>query len=204
MAKNIYVVTFVDGTVENFTNKKAIKAVKANVANVTTNGTDITSEFIKVVPTVAADVVEVAETVKTETVETVANESRATLLFTASRGSNKSLTWRQVVVKPNEELVKVKGCAALLPVSVAEAIGTDKFVSWIDQDRIEQAVGEYKQLRGMASTFSDVFTRFCKVNDITGADKLTTVLELFSIILHNISDGNTTGGWEHAEEVEAA
>lgn len=127
------------------------------------------------------------------------NGPKATLLFRASRGNSKKFTWQQVVVEPDDELVKVKGCAAMLPTPVAEALGTDKFVSWIDQEQAEKAVAESKQVRGLASTFSDVFNRYCKVTETTGADKVTTVLGIFTDIIHSIEEGTRTGGWERAE-----
>ena len=133
---------------------------------------------------------------------------KATLLFTASRGNSKRLSWKRIIVNPEDELVKVKGCAALLPVQVAEAIGSSKFVSWFDQEQAEKCVAENKQIRGMASTFSDVFNRYCKVAELRGADKLETVIAIFTDILYDIRIGVTEGEWarpepEVPEEVEA-
>lgn len=232
MAKRIYNVTMADGTTAEYTNKKEIKKLDG-IAQVTVNGDDITTEFVKedkdmaentVIEATTEDVVEELEAPKNEYDEAVeavkavedaqaeveAIEEpkeqagpKATLLFKASRGNSKKFTWQQVVVNPDDELVKVKGCAAMLPTPVAEALGTDKFVSWIDQEQAEKAVAESKQVRGLASTFSDVFNRYCKVTETTGADKVTTVLGIFTTILNYIEEGTTTGGWERAEAAPA-
>jgi len=224
MAKK-YNVTFANGTEQVVNSKKAVKALEG-ILKVTVDGQDITSEFVKEGEVMveienttveaqeneyaeAIEAIEAVEEAQAEVEELEAPEGpKATLLFTASRGNAKRLTWKQVIVNPDDEVVKVKGCAAMLPVQVAEAIGSSKFVSWFDQEQAEKCVAENKQVRGMASTFSDVFARYTKVNEIKGADKLETVLEIFTGILHSIDLGITEGEWARPEpevpaEVEA-
>lgn len=227
MAKKIYIATLANGTVQEVSTKKAVKALEG-IVSVTLDGQDITNEFVKEDKAMAenkniaieaeaqeneyVEAVEAIEAVEEAQAEVEALEApagpKATLLFTASRGNSKRLSWKQVIVNPEDELVKVKGCAALLPTPVAEAIGSSKFVSWFDQEQAEKCVAENKQVRGMASTFSDVFNRYCKVNELTGQDKLTTVLNIFQGILNDIEAGVTEGEWarpepEVPEEVEA-
>jgi hypothetical protein len=214
MAKK-YNVTFANGTEQTVNSKKAVKALEG-IIKVTVEGQDITNEFVKKDEVMAeneyVETIEAIETVEEAQAEVEAIEApegpKATLLFTASRGNAKRLAWKQVIVNPEDEVVKVKGCAAMLPIQVAEAIGSTKFVSWFDQEQAEKCVAEGKQVRGMASTFSDVFARYTKVNEIKGADKLETVLEIFTGILHTIDLGITEGEWarpepEVPEEVEA-
>ena len=206
MAKKIYIATLANGTVQEVSTKKAVKALEG-IVSVTLDGQDITNEFVKEDKAMAenkniaieagaqeneyVEAVEAIEAVEEAQAEVEALEApagpKATLLFTASRGNAKRLSWKQVIVNPEDELVKVKGCAALLPTPVAEAIGSSKFVSWFDQEQAEKCVAENKQVRGMASTFSDVFNRYCKVNELTGQDKLVTVLNIFQGILNDIN-----------------
>ena len=205
MAKKIYIATLANGTVQEVSTKKAVKALEG-IVSVTLDGQDITNEFVKEDKAMAENK-NIAIEAEVEAVEAPAGP-KATLLFTASRGNAKRLSWKQVIVNPEDELVKVKGCAALLPTPVAEAIGSSKFVSWFDQEQAEKCVAENKQVRGMASTFSDVFNRYCKVNELTGQDKLTTVLNIFQGILNDIEAGVTEGEWARPEpevpaEVEA-
>ena len=205
MAKKIYIATLTNGTVQEVSTKKAVKALEG-IVSVTLDGQDITNEFVKE-DKVMAENKNIAIEAEVEAVEAPAGP-KATLLFTASRGNAKRLSWKQVIVNPEDELVKVKGCAALLPTPVAEAIGGSKFVSWFDQEQAEKCVAENKQVRGMASTFSDVFNRYCKVNELTGQDKLTTVLNIFQGIINDIEAGVTEGEWARPEpevpaEVEA-
>lgn len=205
MAKKIYIATLANGTVQEVSTKKAVKALEG-IVSVTLDGQDITNEFVKE-DKVMEENKNIAIEAEVEAVEAPAGP-KATLLFTASRGNAKRLSWKQVIVNPDDELVKVKGCAALLPTPVAEAIGSSKFVSWFDQEQAEKCVAENKQVRGMASTFSDVFNRYCKVNELTGQDKLVTVLYIFQGILNDIEAGVTEGEWarpepEVPEEVEA-
>ena len=205
MAKKIYIATLTNGTVQEVSTKKAVKALEG-IVSVTLDGQDITNEFVKE-DKVMAENKHIAIEAEVEAVEAPAGP-KATLLFTASRGNAKRLSWKQVIVNPEDELVKVKGCAALLPTPVAEAIGSSKFVSWFDQEQAEKCVAENKQVRGMASTFSDVFNRYCKVNELTGQDKLVTVLYIFQGILNDIEEGVTEGEWARPEpevpaEVEA-
>lgn len=205
MAKKIYIATLANGTVQEVSTKKAVKALEG-IVSVTLDGQDITNEFVKE-DKVMAENKNIAIEAEVEAVEAPAGP-KATLLFTASRGNAKRLSWKQVIVNPEDELVKVKGCAALLPTPVAEAIGSSKFVSWFDQEQAEKCVAENKQVRGMASTFSDVFNRYCKVNELTGQDKLVTVLYIFQGILNDIEEGVTEGEWARPEpevpaEVEA-
>ena len=225
MAKKIYIATLANGTVQEVSTKKAVKALEG-IVSVTLDGQDITNEFVKedkaraenknIAIEAAAqenEAVKAVEAVKEAQAEVEAPEApagpKATLLFTASRGNVKRLSWKQVIVNPEDELVKVKGCAALLPTPVAEAIGSSKFVSWFDQEQAEKCVAENKQVRGMASTFSDVFNRYCKVNELTSQDKLVTVLNIFQGILNDIEADVTEGEWARPEpevpaEVEAA
>ena len=225
MAKKIYVALLANGTTQEVTSKKAVKALEG-IVSVTVDGQDITNEFVKEGEVMAenkntaieaqeteyVEAIEAIEAVEEAQAEVEALEApagpKATLLFTASRGNAKRLGWQRIIVNPEDELVKVKGCAALLPVPVAEAIGSTKFVSWFDQAQAEQCVAENKQIRGMASTFSDVFNRYCKVNELTAQDKLVTVLHIFQGILNDIEAGITEGEWarpepEVPEEVEA-
>ena len=227
MAKK-YNATFANGTEQVVTSKKAIRALEG-ITKVTVGGQDITTEFVKEDEVMAENknIAIEAEAEENEYVETIESIEaveeaqaeveapevpegpKATLLFTASRGNAKRLTWKQIIVNPEDEVVKVKGCAAMLPIQVAEAIGSTKFVSWFDQEQAEKCVAEGKQVRGMASTFSDVFARYTKVNEIKGADKLETVLGIFQGILNDIEAGITEGEWarpepEAPEEVEAS
>lgn len=227
MAKKIYIATLANGTVQEVSTKKAVKALEG-IVSVTLDGQDITNEFVKEDKAMAenkniaieaeaqeneyVEAVEAIEAVEEAQAEVDAIEApkgpKATLLFTASRGNARRLAWRQIIVNPEDEVVKVKGCAAMLPIQVAEAIGSTKFVSWFDQEQAEKCVAEGKQVRGMASTFSDVFARYCKVAELTGADKLETVLYIFTSVLYDISIGITEGEWarpepEVPEEIEA-
>ena len=202
MAKKIYIATLANGTVQEVSTKKAVKALEG-IVSVTLDGQDITNEFVKEDKAMAEN-----KNIAIEAEVEAPAGPKATLLFTASRGNAKRLSWKQVIVNPDDELVKVKGCAALLPTPVAEAIGSSKFVSWFDQEQAEKCVAENKQVRGMASTFSDVFNRYCKVNELTGQDKLVTVLYIFQGILNDIEEGVTEGEWARPEpevpaEVEA-
>ena len=214
MAKK-YNVTFANGTEQVVNSKKAVKALEG-IIKVTVDGQDITNEFVKEDEVMAnneyVEAIEAIEAVEEAQAEVDAIEApegpKATLLFTASRGNARRLAWKQIIVNPEDEVVKVKGCAAMLPIQVAEAIGSTKFVSWFDQEQAEKCVAEGKQVRGMASTFSDVFARYTKVNEIKGADKLETVLAIFKGILNDIEAGITEGEWarpepEVPEEVEA-
>lgn len=224
MAKK-YTVTFANGTEQTVNSKKAVKALEG-IVSVTLDGQDITNEFVKEDEVMVentniaieaeeneyVEAIEAIEAVEEAQAEVEAIEApagpKATLLFTASRGNAKRLSWKQVIVNPEDEVVKVKGCAAMLPTQVAEAIGGSKFVSWFDQELAEKCVAEGKQIRGMASTFSDVFNRYCKVNELTGQDKLATVIAIFTGILYDISLGITEGEWARPEpevpaEVEA-
>ena len=120
------------------------------------------------------------------------------LLFTASRGKNTKLAWNEVVVNPDDATQKVKGCAIELPTQVAELIGNDKFVSYIDKDIIARCVEEQKAVRGTASTVSDVFTRYCKVTDTKG-DRIAVALAVFGEVLAAIEAGTTNGAWVRPE-----
>lgn len=209
--KNTYIATLANGTVETLTNKKAVKALKG-IVSVTCNGNDITTEFVKedknmVEKNVYTEVVEAIETLEEAQAEVDALEEvqgpKNTLLFIASRGKSTFLRWFQIPVTEADETIKVKGCAALLPTQVAEAIGTNKFVSWLNQDIVEQFVAEGKPVRGMASTISDVFNRYIKVTELEGADKVNTVYNVFREVLTEIEAGNTNGGWERPQETEA-
>lgn len=211
MAKKTYVATLANGSVQEVTSKKAVLALE-DIIKVTLNDKDVTSEFIKEdndmveVQNIEAQVEDtqaeapVAEI--TEVQEAPVVEDIATLLFTASRGNSKQFNWYQVVYNTNEEKVKVKGCAALLPQSVANTIADNKFVSWMPQEMFQQSVDEDKPVRGMASTVSDIFTRYCKVNEVKGADKVRTVLNIFKDILSQIEAGTTSGNWTRPEPIK--
>lgn len=208
MAKKIYNVTFANGTIEEYTSKKAVQALEG-IVTVTVNGQDITNEFIKE-DNAMAEKNEYTEAIETiEAVEAAEQEvaelegPKFTILFTASRGTNKKLDWYQIEVKPEDETIKVKGCAAELPIQVANVLGKDKFVAWVDQTLIERFITEGKPVRGMASTISDVFNRYIKVTELKGADKNNTVYNVFREVIADIETGTTAGGWEHEpEEVE--
>lgn len=208
--KNTYIATLANGTVETLTSKEAVKALEG-IVSVTCNGEDITTEFVKEDKDMAentyVEAIEAIEAVEEAQAEVDALEEpqgpKNTLLFIASRGKVTFLRWFQIPVTEADETVKVKGCAALLPTQVAEAIGTNKFVSWLDQDIVEKFVAEGKSVRGMASTISDVFNRYIKVTELEGADKVNTVYNVFREVLAEIEAGNTNGGWEHVQEVEA-
>lgn len=208
MAKKIYNVTFANGTIEEYTSKKAVQALEG-IATVTVNGQDITNEFIKEDNAMAekneyTEAIEAIETVEAAKQEVAELEGpKFTVLFTASRGTNKKLNWYQIEVKPEDETTKVKGCAAELPIQVAEALGKDKFVAWVDQSLIERFIAEGKPVRGMASTISDIFNRYIKVTELKGADKNNTVYNVFREVIADIETGTIAGGWEHEpEEVE--
>ena len=208
MAKKIYNVTFANGTIETYTSKKAVQALEG-IATVTVNGQDITNEFIKEDNAMAekneyTEAIEAIEAVEAAEQEVAELEGpKFTVLFTASRGTNKKLNWYQIEVKPEDKTAKVKGCAAELPIQVAEALGKDKFVAWVDQSLIERFIAEGKPVRGMASTISDIFNRYIKVTELKGADKNNTVYNVFREVIADIETGTTAGGWEHEpEEVE--
>ena len=136
-----------------------------------------------------------------ETAEETAIEEagpKTMLLFTASRGKNTKLAWNVIEVNADDATQKVKGCAIELPTQVAELIGNDKFVSYIDKDIIARCVEEQKAVRGTASTVSDVFTRYCKVTDTKG-DRITVALAVFGEVLAAIEAGATNGAWVRPE-----
>lgn len=210
--KNTYIATLANGTVETLTNKKAVKALEG-IVSVTCNGEDITAQFVKEDKHMVenntyveeVEAIDVPEEVPAEVeVEEIEEEQgpKNTLLFIASRGKSTFLRWFQIPVTEGDETIKVKGCAALLPIQVAETIGTNKFVSWLDQDIVEKFIAEGKPMRGMASTISDVFNRYIKVTELEGADKVNTVYNVFREVLAEIEAGNTNGGWEHPQEPE--
>lgn len=120
------------------------------------------------------------------------------ILFTASRGKNTQLNWYNITVNEDDEKVKIKGCAAELPTQVAEAAGTDKFIALVDKTTIERCVAENKAVRGTASTFSDVYNRYTKVEDVKG-DKTEIVLGIFKGILDAIEAGINDLGWTRPE-----
>lgn len=147
------------------------------------------------------DVTMAENTKAIETAEATAIEEarpKTMLLFTASRGKNTKLAWNEVVVNPDDATQKVKGCAVELPAQVAELIGNDKFVSYIDKDIIARCVEEQKAVRGTASTVSDVFTRYCKVTDTKG-DRVAVALAVFGEVLAAIEAGTTNGAWVRPE-----
>lgn len=148
--------------------------------------------------------VTVAENTKAIATATAVEEasSKTMLLFTASRGKNTKLAWNEVVVNPDDATQRVKGCAIELPTQVAELIGNDKFVSYIDMDIITRCVKEQKAVRGTASTVFDVFTRYCKVTDTKG-DRIAVALAVFGEVLAEIEAGTTNGAWVRPEPEKA-
>ena len=120
------------------------------------------------------------------------------LLVTASRGKNTKLAWNVVDVNEDDETQKVKGCAIELPTKVAEIIGNDKFISYIDLDIIAKCVEEHRAVRGTASTVSDVFNRYCKVTDTKG-ERVAVALEVFGTILTAVENGEHNGAWVRPE-----
>lgn len=209
MAKKVYMVTFANGTIEEYTNKKAIKALEG-IAQVTVNGEDITTEFVKedevMAENIYTEAIEAIEAVEAAEAEVAAIEEAGpvnTILFTASRGNNKNLNWYYIRTEAGEAYTRVKGCAIEVPEGVAEAIGANKFVAWVPQELVEKTVEEGRQVRGMASTFTDVFNRYVKVTGAGGLNRTETVVEIFRGILEAIEEGTTAGGWERYEEAEA-
>lgn len=206
MAKKIYVAVLANGSTVEVGSKKAVRELEGLVS-VTVDGADVTAEFVEA-PTEYTEAVEAVEAVEEAQAEVEALEGpQDYILFTASRGNAQRLTWRQIPVAPDDEVVKVKGCAALIPVQVAEAIGSDKFVSYIPQAMLERSVAEGKPVRGLASTVSDVFNRYTKVLEIKGADRVETALAVFAEVLEAIDAGVVEGEWARPEpeapEVEA-
>lgn len=201
MAKKIYVVALANGSVVEAGSKKAVRELEG-IVSVTVDGADVTADFVEA-PTEYTEYTEAVEAI--EAVEEAQAEVEALegpvpyILFTASRGNAQRLTWRQAIVNPDDELVKVRGCAALLPTQVAEAIGSDKFVSYIPQAMLERSVAEGKPVRGLASTVSDVFNRYTKVLEIKGADRIETALAVFAEVLEAIDGGVTEGEWARPE-----
>lgn len=198
MAKKIYVVALANGSVVEVNSKKAVRELEG-ILSVTVDGADVTADFVEA-PTEYVEAVEAIEAVEEAQAEVEALEGLVPyILFTASRGNAQRLTWRQAIVNPDDELVKVRGCAALLPTQVAEAIGSDKFVSYIPQAMLERSVAEGKPVRGLASTVSDVFNRYTKVLEIKGADRIETALTVFAEVLEAIDGGVTEGEWARPE-----
>lgn len=198
MAKKIYVVALANGSVVEAGSKKAVRELEG-IVSVTVDGADVTADFVEA-PTEYVEAVEAIEAVEEAQAEVEALEGPVPyILFTASRGNAQRLTWRQAIVNPDDELVKVRGCAALLPAQVAEAIGSDKFVSYIPQAMLERSVAEGKPVRGLASTVSDVFNRYTKVLEIKGADRIETALGVFAEVLEAIDGGVTEGEWARPE-----
>ena len=120
------------------------------------------------------------------------------ILFTASRGNNKALNWYNITVNEDDATTKIKGCAAELPIPVAEAVGTNKFIAHVDAAIIERCVEEGKGVRGTASTFSDIYNRYTKVEDVKG-DKTELVIGIFKGILEAIANGTNEGAWVRPE-----
>lgn len=198
MAKKIYVVALANGSVVEVNSKKAVRELEG-IVSVTVDGADVTADFVEA-PTEYTEAVEAIEAVEEAQAEVEALEGPVPyILFTASRGNAQRLTWRQAIVNPDDELVKVRGCAALLPTQVSEAIGSDKFVSYIPQAMLERSVAEGKPVRGLASTVSDVFNRYTKVLEIKGADRIETALGVFAEVLEAIDGGVTEGEWARPE-----
>lgn len=198
MAKKIYVVALANGSVVEVNSKKAVRELEG-IVSVTVDGADVTADFVEA-PTEYTEAVEAIEAVEEAQAEVEALEGPVPyILFTASRGNAQRLTWRQAIVNPDDELIKVRGCAALLPIQVAEAIGSDKFVSYIPQAMLERSVAEGKPVRGLASTVSDVFNRYTKVLEIKGADRVETALGVFAEVLEAIDGGVTEGEWARPE-----
>lgn len=133
---------------------------------------------------------------------TMAQEKQM-LLFTASRGKSTRLTWNVLTETLGDQLQKVKGCAIELPIQVAEAIGEDKFVSYIELETIERCVEQQEAVRGTASTFSDVSRRYSKVTGVTGSRE-AVALDVFAEVLKNVKAGTLSGEWTRPEEEKEA
>lgn len=141
-------------------------------------------------------VVAAVETV--EAIEAAPEYPKEMLLFTASRGKATFLNWAALTIEEDDPLVKVKGCAIEIPERVAEVIGKDKFVSYIDLAIIRQCVEEGKAVRGTASTVSDVYNRYTKVTGERG-ERVAVALDVFGQVIEAIDAGTLTGGWINPE-----
>lgn len=176
---------------------------KKNVKNANVNTT--ADVIVKEDTIMANEVITSTEAIANiEEVDTMATEitTKEMILFTASRGKNTKLAWNEVTVSENDATTKVTGVAAELPIQAAEIIGNDKFVAWIDKDTAAKFIEDSKPVRGMASTLSDVFNRYCKVTDTTGAEKVALMLIVFNSVLEAIEAGDTEGAWVRPEEVK--
>lgn len=186
--------------VETIVNNQGVEvmgtSVETTAVEVIDTVTDSKEEAVMAVETTAVATIEAPAT------ETVQAESpKEMLLFTASRGKNTRFSWNEVTVNADDPTQKVRGCAIVLPNQVAELIGTDKFVSYIDKDIIERCVEEQRAVRGTASTVSDVYTRYCKVTDTKG-DRVKVALEVFKTVLDAIKKGTKSGEWVRPEPQE--
>ena len=179
-----------------------------NIQEVEVMGTtpvETTAVAVEVIDSKEETTMGTTETTAVATIEAQATEAplaegpKEMLLFTASRGNNSKFTWNEVTVNPDDQKRKVRGCAIELPLQVAEIIGTDKFVSYIEKATIEKCVEEQRAVRGTASTFSDVYTRYCKVTDTKG-DRVAVALEVFKTVLEAIKAGTKSGEWARPEE----
>lgn len=166
-------------------------AKMTNTQAIVNNANDVKEEATMVESTKVIENAQATEVIEAEGPKTM-------LLFTASRGKNTKLAWTEVTVNADDTTKKVKGCAIELPEQVADIIGNDKFVSYIDKDIIEKCVEEQKAVRGTASTVTDVFTRYCKVTDTKG-DRIAVALAVFKEVLDAITEGTTNGAWERPE-----
>ena len=184
--------------VEVINNIQEVEVMGTAVETTAVEVIDSKEEAVMAVETTAIETV-AAQAEITTTPEAPATEGpKEMLLFTASRGKNTRFSWNEVTVNPDDPTQKVKGCAIVLPNQVAELIGTDKFVSYIDKDIIARCVEEQKAVRGTASTVSDVYTRYCKVTDTKG-DRVKVALEVFSTVLEAIKAGTKSGEWVRPE-----
>ena len=177
----------------------AKKNVKANAQAVNTKAN---AKEEKVMAKKANTKAQATETKVEAIVEATPAYPKDVILFTASRGNNKALNWYKFTVNEGDAVKKIKGCAAELPVQIADAVGTNKFIAHVDKAVIERCVAEQKAVRGTASTFSDVYNRYAKVEDVKG-DKVTIVNGIFQGIIEAIAGGTNEGAWVRPEPEKA-
>lgn len=140
------------------------------------------------------------ETATATTTEAPAPEfPKQMVLFTASRGKAKFLKATYIEVHEGDPHTKIKGCAIEVPQQVADAVGTDKFVSYIELEKILACIEEGKAVRGMASTVADVAARYAKTTGATG-DKVALALKAFEEAYQALTEGAAEYTWEAEEE----
>lgn len=125
------------------------------------------------------------------------------VLFTASRGKAKFLRADYVEVQEGDPHTKIKGCAIEVPQQVADLVGANKFVAYIELGKILACIEEQKAVRGMASTVADVAARYAKTTGATGG-KVALALKAFEEATEALTEGVNQYTWEaEEEEVEA-